>query len=205
MLTCVIVDCGKRARRGSKICSMHCARLARHGDFETVKGTEGQYVRGLTAIERFVIKVNGDGPIPAHKPELGPCWVWTANHTAKPPKGYGRFWIAKQGILAHRWSYEHFVGLIPAGLKIDHLCRNRSCVRPTHLEPVTSRVNCLRGEAPAARMAKRTCCDRCGGELRYTTVHRGKRSGTVTKVVKIRYCPECNRRWAAARAKAPAA
>lgn len=175
---------------------MHAARLARHGDFGTVKNTSGQYTRGLTAIERFMVKVNRNGPILVHRPELGPCWVWTANHTAKPPTGYGRFHVGKQAILAHRWSYEYFVGSIPKDLVIDHLCRNRSCVRPDHLDPVTYQENCLRGEAPAAKMAKRSHCDRCGGEFQLTTVHRGRRSGNITKVVTIRYCPTCNKRGA---------
>lgn len=196
MLTCVVVDCGKPVKRNHKICSMHAARLARHGDFDTVKATEGQYVRGRTAIQRFLNKVDGDGPVPAHRPELGPCWVWTGNHTRKPPHGHGRFYVGKQGILAHRWSYEYFVGAIPAKLEVDHLCRNRSCVRPDHLDPVTHRENCLRGEAPAARFAKRTHCDRCGGEFKTTTVHRGKRSGKPIKVRTIRYCPTCNKRSA---------
>ena len=60
----------------------------------------------------------------------------------------------------HRWSYEQFVGPIPDGMQIDHLCRNRPCVRPSHLEPVTSRENTLRGEGIAARRAAQTHCKR---------------------------------------------
>jgi hypothetical protein len=44
-------------------------------------------------------------------------------------------------VLAHRWAYEHFIGPIPAGLEIDHLCRVRHCVNPAHLEPVTKSEN----------------------------------------------------------------
>lgn len=59
---------------------------------------------------------------------------------------------------AHRWSYEHYVGPIPAGLHLDHLCRNPKCVNPEHLEPVTIKENLLRGIGPSARNAAKTHC-----------------------------------------------
>jgi hypothetical protein len=70
------------------------------------------------------------------------CWLWSG---ALNSYGYGTFREDKKRILAHRWSYQHFVGPIPAGREIDHLCRNRNCVNPDHLEPVTRRVNVQRG------------------------------------------------------------
>jgi len=71
------------------------------------------------------------------------CWVWVA---AKDGKGYGYFGSRKgETRLAHRLSWELTRGPIPAGLHIDHLCRNTSCVNPAHLEPVTPRENILRG------------------------------------------------------------
>jgi hypothetical protein len=83
------------------------------------------------------------------------CWVWTASQTST---GYGQFLVSGCPRKAHRVAYELVVGPIPAGLVIDHLCRNRLCVNPSHLEPVTHRVNILRGTAPSVLAALRTHC-----------------------------------------------
>ena len=85
------------------------------------------------------------------------CWLW---HGSGDELGYGRFWDGKRDVQAHRWAYEHFVGPIPDGLVIDHLCRVPACVNPDHLEPVTQRVNLLRGLAPTAINARKTYCSR---------------------------------------------
>lgn len=76
------------------------------------------------------------------------CWVWN-----RPgPDGYGRFTITRNtNVLVHRWMYEHHRGPIPEGLQIDHLCRNRACCNPEHLEPVTPVVNVHRGATNAAK------------------------------------------------------
>lgn len=71
------------------------------------------------------------------------CWEWTAS---KDRLGYGRFGSYTRGsTLAHRVSYKLFVGPIPEGMELDHLCGNRGCVRPDHLEPVTHAENMRRG------------------------------------------------------------
>jgi hypothetical protein len=105
--------------------------------------------------DRFWAKVNKDGPIPEHRPDLGPCWIWTG---AKIKHGYGHFRLNRKSILAHRVAYEWLVGPIPEGLEPDHLCRVPSCVNPGHIEPVTQRENVLRGTSFAALNARKTHC-----------------------------------------------
>lgn len=88
-------------------------------------------------IERFWSKVEPDGS----------CWGWRGH---RQPNGYGQFSENQRVIYAHRWAYEHFIGPIPAGLHIDHLCNNPSCVKPDHLEPVTQAENNRRAAARRA-------------------------------------------------------
>lgn len=89
----------------------------------------------------------------------GPCWPWIM---AKDHLGYGVWrkggWSESR--MAHRRMYELIVGRIPEGLTLDHLCRNRSCVNPDHLEPVELRENILRGDNPCAQNARKTHCPR---------------------------------------------
>ena len=100
---------------------------------------------------RFAAKINKNGP--------NGCWIWTgfadkAGYARLRGSG-GRY---AEVLYAHRYSYERFVGPIPDGLTIDHLCRVRRCVNPVHLEAVTHRENMLRGESPAAKAVRRGTC-----------------------------------------------
>ena len=88
------------------------------------------------------------------EPNTG-CWLWTASTRRG---GYGGFWSGGKTVRAHRYAYERWVGPIPDGLELDHLCRNPTCVNPDHLEPVTHRENTLRGETIAAANAAKTHC-----------------------------------------------
>lgn len=116
------------------------------------------------------------------------CIEWLAGDNGV---GYGLFYIGEGTAgraYAHRWSYEYHVGPIPDGLHLDHLCRNRRCVNPEHLEPVTLRENLLRGVSPAARNAQKTHCP-AGHPLAGANVYRNPTKNE-------RRCRECMRQQA---------
>lgn len=83
------------------------------------------------------------------------CWQWSGSKTKG---GYANLKVGGKTLVAHRLSFEHFVGPIPEDKQLDHLCRNRACVNPEHLQAVSSRVNVLRGIGTGARYARRTSC-----------------------------------------------
>lgn len=92
--------------------------------------------------QRFFVKVQVD--------QSTSCWIWKAS---RDRFGYGLF----DNRVAHRFGYELIKGKIPKGLELDHLCRNRSCVNPDHLEPVTHIVNIQRGNSGLKDRIKTHC------------------------------------------------
>jgi len=109
------------------------------------------------------------------------CWQWVRRFN---DGGYGIIVIGGRRNRAHRVFYEAAKGPVPSGLVLDHLCRNRGCVNPDHLEPVTNRVNILRGEAPSAKRARQTHCHR-GHEFTTENTYDPGRGG--------RACRQCHR------------
>jgi hypothetical protein len=90
------------------------------------------------------------------KSEYG-CWQWMG---AVGLNGYGKVHINYKNLLPHRVIYELFKGKITNGLTIDHLCRNRLCVNPEHLEAVSLKENILRSNSITAKQARQTHCIR---------------------------------------------
>lgn len=121
----------------------------------------------MTLEERFWSKVD----------DSGDCWLWTGSRSRS---GYGQLAMKPHSpALAHRIAYQMVKGFIPAGMQLDHLCRNRACVNPDHLEPVDNRTNTLRGVGPTAINAAKTHCKR-GHSLADAYVSKG-----------MRYCRTC--------------
>ncbi len=85
------------------------------------------------------------------------CWIWMGA-CRDSGKGYGRVWANGQSLYAHRAVYELLRGPIPEGLTLDHLCKVRCCVNPSHLEIVTRIENAMRGLGPLANNARKTHC-----------------------------------------------
>lgn len=114
--------------------------------------------------------------------DVADCWVFTG---AKTAAGYGAVGLGGRvaGIgLVHRIVYAHLVGPIPEGMQIDHLCRNRACCNPDHLEAVLPLVNVRRGISPANH-----------ARIRHTHCRRGHEftpENTVT-TKRQRYCKTC--------------
>lgn len=83
--------------------------------------------------------------------KYGKCWLWCG---AESGNGYGKVSIDGRMKMAHRAIYEILVGPVPEGLVLDHLCRNRRCCNPGHMEPVTAQETTRRGEARLFQVAK---------------------------------------------------
>lgn len=125
--------------------------------------------------ERFWLRVR--------KTENG-CWQWTGTINGGRGGGYAYLYIGNHiYIKAHRWAYEHFVGKIPPDKEIDHLCRNRSCVNPDHLEAVYPQINNLRGVGAAANNAKKNYCPR--GHIYDILTVRARRCSICEREMKL--------------------
>lgn len=136
--TCTSPGCDSPSHAKS-LCSVHYSRWRRNGDPNV----------------RYRFYGDDEARLWAHVDKTDSCWFWTGllNHA-----GYGRVWNDGAVRLAHRVAYELVVGPIPSGLTLDHLCRTRRCVNPTHLEPVTQRENTRRGNTISNRNAAKTHC-----------------------------------------------
>ncbi len=131
-MTCLVDGCVK-PHSSKGLCYGHYRRLRLYGNPLAGAG-RGNYTRHKQDVnERFWAKVQRRGD--------QECWEWLS---ARHVRGYGLFQLDGTVVRAHRVAYGLLVGPIPAGLVLDHLCRNPPCVNPAHLEPVSQGENLRR-------------------------------------------------------------
>ncbi len=126
---CAIDGCEQRVRvKIHGLCGRHYKRLTRHGD--PTAGAAYAHEPIESRIRRF-----------SRENESG-RWIW---RLALNANGYGIIGVANRSKLAHRASFEAFIGPVPEGLELDHVCKTKACVNPAHLEAVTRSENVRRG------------------------------------------------------------
>ena len=179
---CSVLGCNSGGYITRGLCKMHYARWRRHGDTGTAAKQHAVSNAGKTCTVNGCTKpVKSIGYCSAHYRKhlrwgdpLGvrrartfaesfelyvvkgeECWEWKG---PKYSNGYTRISSGRNQMLGHRWAYEYFREQIPKGLVIDHLCRNRGCVNPSHMEAVTNEENLRRGAGYALVNGMRTSC-----------------------------------------------
>lgn len=151
-----------------------------HRSYGAVKGAPKRFAHGHRVgrpwLDRAIEKLDLSGG-------EGECWRWTASLNAY---GYAQLHVAGTMKRVHILLYEELVGPVPPGSELDHLCRNRGCVNPAHMEPVSHATNCRRGAR--TRLTWRDVHDirrrRRSGEVRKTIAgDYGITVGTVSNIV----------------------
>lgn len=166
--TCSVDGCERNALcRGW--CSSHYARWRAHPE-----NSPTGLIRSHDPAERLWARV-----------VKGPrCWIWQGRPNTS---GYGQMLVDGKLTLVHRFSYELFRGPIPDNLGLDHLCRVPMCVNHEHLQPVTNRVNVVRGVSPNGINAKKTHC------LRGHALSGDNLGWKKGKYGETRYCKTCKK------------
>ncbi|WP_074133296.1 HNH endonuclease signature motif containing protein [Mycolicibacterium houstonense] len=165
-MDCIETECAEPPKtRG--YCRIHYFRALRSGKIEKLPA--------LTIKQRIEANIR--------RSTSSSCWEWTGTLV----NGYGQISVSGKRVGAHRVSYEAFVGPIPDGLHIDHLCRNPPCVNPQHLEPVTPGENSRRGALyPSLRGIRG--CKKHGQADGFVGVYWSKRDNCEREGWRCRIC-----------------
>jgi hypothetical protein len=175
---CEIEGCGEPVRMRN-LCGAHYKTFRKYGHplgEQVPRKAPTPVPRGSSPEVRFWAKVDRDGPVPTHRPDLGPCWVWLAGLDSA---GYGTFGTRKPGEsrLAHRYSWRLDGRTFTEGLVLDHVCRVHWCVRPDHLREIDSVSNVMIGDTPTAANARKTHCKHNHPFDEVNTYHNPSRPG----------------------------
>lgn len=165
---CAVVDCDKTALKYRSLCGKHYGRWRRYRDTSVAR----HVVHKGTPLERVLQKINID--------DKG-CWNWTGY---LDQSGYAVYRFKEGSSRVARWLYEKTVAPIPKPLTIDHVCRNRACINPKHMEPVTMRENLMRGDSFSGINHRKTVCVH-GHEYSESNTGKAKAGG--------RFCKTCQR------------
>ena len=164
---CIVDGCRKPRSQKRRYCSMHAYRLRVHGSINLPPLP--------TELDRYWSYVD----------KTGSCWNWTGTGNGR---GYGFFAVKGRNVQVHRYAYKLARGEIPDGLTIDHLCMNKLCVNPDHLEAVTNGENVRRAQAHYGVGAAVTHCP-VGHEYTPENTYRepkGSRSCRECRVARTR-------------------
>lgn len=162
---CIASGCDRMARTVN-LCNRHYLRRWKHGSTDLMPRG------GMDLQARFWSKVN----------KTAGCWTWLG---ARNNADYGLFRYDGKCQLAHRVSFILAGNTVPDDLELDHLCRNRACVNPAHLEAVTRRVNILRSACPIALNAAANVCPNGHPYTADNLLVNGRHGG------RYRQCREC--------------
>lgn len=178
-LVCAVRGCVE-VSHCKKMCRKHYLRNTKVGSPYTYSQDPSLYG---SIKEKFFSRVQ--------VPDVNGCMVYTGHIN---DDGYGRFRLGKNLVMAHRFSYETFMGPIPEDMTIDHGCFNRSCVAPAHLEPTTAYENKKRGTSFTHWSDRDTCVN--GHE--YTTENTRIDKRKVTRsfgetYTTVRVCRQCQK------------